>query len=175
MVYVFHCRIVSLSPYLIIIPCPASLLFLSVSRLTIVPSIFQPFFQPLWTLTFCSINHCCISVTRNRCSRPIYSELWVSADRLQERTDSLESFELCGATPVAFTALRSPKPRFPLTELAFRPSSAPMLNSLGARPFWQAVNFQSPLCSSCLPSVYSTVLRVLIVTSAGRNPGPWCH
>lgn len=119
MVYVFYCRIVSLSPYLIIIPCPVSLLFLSVSQLTIVPSIFQPFFQPLWTLTFCSINHYCISVTRNRCSRPIYSELRVSADRLQERTDSLESFELCGATPVALTTLRSLKPRFPSHRISF--------------------------------------------------------
>ena len=62
------------------------------------------------TLTFCSVKPYCSVLTRNRCSRPIYSKLWVSSFHLQEQSGTFRSFELCYLfmpAPVAFTKLHT--------------------------------------------------------------------
>lgn len=43
------------------------------------------------TTSFCSVKPCCGALTRNRCSRPIYNELWVSSFHLQEQSGTLGS------------------------------------------------------------------------------------
>lgn len=62
------------------------------------------------TLTFCSVKPYCNALTWNRCSRPIYSKLWVSSFHLQEQSGTFGSFELCYLSPpapVAFTTLHT--------------------------------------------------------------------
>lgn len=62
------------------------------------------------TLTFCSGKPYCSMLTRNRCSWPIYSKLWVSSFHMQEQSGAFESSELCYLSPpapVAFTMLHT--------------------------------------------------------------------
>lgn len=59
---------------------------------------------PACTLTFCSVKHYCKAVTRNRCSRPIYSKARVSDSQLRAETDSIR---VPGSCVVPLLLLRS--------------------------------------------------------------------
>lgn len=132
------------------------------------------------TMTFCSVKPHCSALTQNRCSRPIYSKLWASSFHLQEQSGTLGVLWALPSLPSCsccflYTSHFGHWTAVQLWELAPWPPSGLALNSLGAWPFWQAVNCQVWLHFSGPASVYNTLLNVLIVTSAGRHPRPWCH
>lgn len=85
-IHIFHCLFLVCLFNRLSAPLPSSLCLpyhgvIHLSALFVSP--------PACTLTFCSVKHYCKAVTRNRCSRPIYSEARVSGSQLRAETDSI--------------------------------------------------------------------------------------
>lgn len=80
----------------------------------------------------CSAKPHCTALTRNRCSRPIYSKLWVSSFHLQEQSGTPGSFELCYLSPPCLLLLLS----LYFTLWTLNCGSTPRIGSLGCLLGW---------------------------------------